>query len=110
MEIIIRPDEVRMNFASTKESEEFAKKQDVYKEFTEAIKNAQIQWSDKYVSGQMAVMNANANMMKTVVADQNKESQKLMKTANALTCAKIVVGGAIGGGILYSLLKKDKKK
>jgi hypothetical protein len=110
MEIIVRPDEVRMTFASAKESEEFAKKQDVYKKFTEAIKEAQIKWSDKYASGQMAVINANANMMKTVVADQNSRSEKLMKTANILEGVKIVVGGAIGGGILYSLLKKDKKK
>lgn len=110
MEIIMRPDEVRMNFSSAKESEEFAKKQDVYKEFTEAIKEAQIQWSDKYGAGQMAAMTANANMMKTVVADQNRESQKLMKISNVLAGVKIAVGGAIGGGILYSLLKKDKKK
>lgn len=110
MEIIVRPDEVRMNFASTKESEEFAKKQDVYKKFTEAIKEAQIQWNEKYVTGQMTVMNANSNVMKAFVADQNKQCEKLMKTANVLEGVKIIVGGAIGGGILYSLSKKDKKK
>jgi len=109
MEIIINPNEIRMSFANTKESDEFVQNEEKRKAFMDAASKVQNNWVENLKKANAEVIiNQNLNQKALMDAEYKRN-----KPDRILSRIHAIGSLAIAGTVMfleYSILKGSKKK
>lgn len=109
MEIVINPNEIRMSFASTKESDEFVQNEEKRKAFMDAASKVQYNWIENIKKANAEhVINQNVNQKALMDAEYNRHKpDRIITRINAIG-SLLIAGTAVV--LEYNILKGSKKK
>lgn len=109
MEIVINPNEVRMSFANTKESDEFVKDDEKRKAFMDAISKAQANWVESLNRANAQVqVNQYTNQKALMDAEYKRNKPNRILSRIHAIGSLVIAGTAVV--LEYNILKGSKKK